>query len=174
MQSIEWRPVVGYEGLYEVSNDGRIRSLRPGKRNLRELQMHPNQSGHLRVSLSKHTAVRWLFVHRVVAAAFLGPSELPLVRHLNDIKTDNRVENLAYGTPRDNGLDAMRNGLNVNWNKTHCPQGHEYAGENLVWDKDHRVCRNCNNAKARRYRMRHASKTTGGHHDHDNLRHIGS
>lgn len=113
----EWRPVVGYEGRYSVSSLGRVKSLerqvRVGHgatRTVREriLRPGPKASGHLSVALGKGASND---VHVLVAAAFLGPRPAGHdVRHLDDDPTNNRRENLAYGTRRDNIQDAVRNG----------------------------------------------------------------
>lgn len=109
----EWRPVVGYEGQYEVSNLGRVRSLARevkngrGVRRLRERILKPrrrNQYGHAGVVL---TGQRHRTVHSLVAEAFIGPRPEGLeVRHLNGDRTDNRATNLAYGTRSENHRDC--------------------------------------------------------------------
>lgn len=117
----EWRAVVGLEGRYEVSDAGRVRSLDRAKA-WPPSRRHPR--GHIGVvpgkTLGLFTCSRgyvafkvdgrnWK-VHHVVAAAFIGPRPADrLVRHLNDIKRDNRASNLAYGTMADNGRDGARN-----------------------------------------------------------------
>lgn len=102
----EWRPVVGFEGLYRVSSLGRIEHAkfnRPVKAQLRP-------DGHLHVCLSKDHKRKTVKVHRAVALAFLGVPTGPVTRHLNGVATDNRVENLAWGTYADNAADAIKHG----------------------------------------------------------------
>jgi hypothetical protein len=149
----EWRPVVGYEGRYSVSNLGRLRSFaRPTYGRLMSPCM--NSQGYLIVPLRKDGA-RWLArVHRVVAEAFCAPKPgADVVRHLNDIKLDNRASNLAWGTKRENSADARRNGKSWWLRKTHCVNGHELTPENTATRRDHvneRVCRECNRIAQRK------------------------
>lgn len=113
-----WRPVVGYEGYYEVSNDGFVRSLdrdvlakgrRTYTRRGKQLAGHI-QEGYWRVGLTKPNGkIRNWPVHRLVCEAFHGvrPGVGIVVRHLNGISTDNRAENLAWGTSKDNHDDCL-------------------------------------------------------------------
>jgi hypothetical protein len=115
----QWLPVVGYEGLYEVSDRGRVRSLdrnvttRAGVRRYkgRILRMTP-VNGYPAVALSLVGKQDTRPVHLLLMEAFAGPCpEGQEVRHLNDVKTDCRwPENLAYGTRKENFKDRLRNG----------------------------------------------------------------
>ena len=122
-----WRAVVGYEGLYEVSSEGRVRSLdriaidRNGKRTRRlkgkmlrfNLGKHGHSKEYLRFTVSLlRNAERWQApVHRLVAEAFLpNPDDLPVVRHLDGDSTNNALSNLAWGTHQDNSDDAVEIG----------------------------------------------------------------
>lgn len=88
----EWRAVPGYEGLYEVSNMGNVRNVRRNKL----LRLQKNQ-GYIRVWLYKNGIQTGLRVHRLVAQAFLpNPDNLPEVNHLDEDKSNNRVENLEF------------------------------------------------------------------------------
>ena len=85
----------------EVSSKGRVR---------RYVEGHRDGDGYLCVSGGKRGARRWT-IHSLVAEAFLGPRPSGLVvRHRNDDKDDNSVENLAYGTRKENAKDAKTNG----------------------------------------------------------------
>ena len=103
----EWRPVVGYEGLYEVSNMGRVKSVkrtvwnnsRGCYRTVSERIMKPKDSiwGYLRVGLSKNGKEKWYMIHRLVATAFLeNPQNLPEVNHIDEDKTNNNADNLEW------------------------------------------------------------------------------
>lgn len=116
-----WKPVPGYEGRYEVSDQGRVRSLDRevrlynGGRYVRKgALMHPTKDtfGHLQVRLCAGKGVgRMHQVHCLVASAFLGPApEGMQTRHLNGVANDNRLENLAYGTGSENQIDCYRYG----------------------------------------------------------------
>ncbi len=91
----EWKPVVGYEGLYEVSNLGRIRNSKRGKL----IDIFDN-NGYQRCELWKNNHRRRYMVHRVVAMTWIPNDDLSQdqVNHKNEIKTDNRVENLEWCT----------------------------------------------------------------------------
>ena len=129
-----WKPVEGWSGLYEVSDQGRVRAKARAVRTRNPqgmwcLKMLPtkllkqarNRRGHRRVMLSvmqdmggdrPRRLKLHAYVHKLVAEAFLDarPSPDHLVCHRNDRKGDNRAENLYYGTRCDNAQDALRNG----------------------------------------------------------------
>lgn len=107
----EWRPIKGYEGLYEVSSFGRIKRLPLGKQwpyrrthnNIRKVRITRN--GYCRVNLSKGNIVKCFNVHRLVAMAFIpNPDNLPQVNHKDENKLNNKVENLEWCTQRYNNL----------------------------------------------------------------------
>lgn len=109
-----WLPVVGYEGWYEVSNQGRVRRMRPSENTWvgRVLKLCPNTSGYIYVQLCRRGKVVQRAVHVVVAASWIGPRPRGAeVNHKNGIKTDCRVENLEYVTPSRNAKHAFENGL---------------------------------------------------------------
>lgn len=102
----EWRAVVGYEGLYEASDRGRVRSKRSGR-------FVGSKSGkYMMVWLVGHGRRIHRRVHVVVAAAFRGPRPSgQVVRHLDSNKLNNRLGNLIYGTVLDNRADDLRHGV---------------------------------------------------------------
>ena len=104
-----WKTIPGYEGLYEIISMGKIKSLRTGL-----LRRDVNSGrGYRAIQLSDSNAKKHrLYVHRLVALAFLGPppSEEYQVNHINLVKADNRVENLEWVTPDENMAHAYRNG----------------------------------------------------------------
>ena len=133
MNTETWKGVRGYEELYEVSNLGRIRSLdrtcnskngsRQTKRSrilVQEITIH----GYCRVRLFDKTGKgKHYAVHRLVLEAFVGKSDLH-INHINEIKTDNRLVNLEYCTPKQNCNHGSRN---ERISKT--KQGHEVSDE---------------------------------------------
>lgn len=99
----EWRPVAGYDGLYEVSNTGRVRSVTRIVGNGRLIRGQPIQpfkrSGYWSVSLYKNNINRFYLVHRLVAEAFIpNLHQYPLVNHKDENKTNNAVYNLEWCT----------------------------------------------------------------------------
>jgi hypothetical protein len=103
-----WKPVVDYEGLYEISNLGEIRSLFRYKKTLNQVLT----KGYLIVSLFKDKKQKTTRVHRIVAKAFvLNPDNKPQINHINGIKTDNKPENLEWCTTKENTQHAHRIGL---------------------------------------------------------------
>lgn len=105
-----WKPVVGYEGLYDVSNLGRVKSFnRNGNnRNTDLIRIQRiNQFGYLAFSLTKNNKKKLFQSHRLVAISFIENTEnKSQVNHKNGIKTDNSVENLEWNTPSENCLHS--------------------------------------------------------------------
>lgn len=106
-----WKDVFGYEGLYEVSNKGNVRSWYRIRRNSiltkREEPFYPHfckrHSGHLTVWLYKNGKGKCWLVHRLVAIAFLpNPDNLPFINHKDEIPYHNNVENIEWCTPAYN------------------------------------------------------------------------
>ena len=107
-----WRDVIGYEGLYQVSDLGRVRSLDRGGRKgrIRKISVK-NHFGHLGLNLSKAGKGETVYVHRLVMAAWVGPCPDGCeVLHGAAGITDNFVGNLSYGTRSQNLLDRRRDG----------------------------------------------------------------
>ena len=109
-----FRPIKGYEGCYEVSNKGNVKSLsrlkkcvrygKPYYVKLKEMILKPyvDFKGYLRVDLNKDGKREAKKVHRLVAEAFIGDIYNKEIDHINTIKTDNRVENLKIVTSKEN------------------------------------------------------------------------
>lgn len=100
-----FKPVVGYEGLYEVSNLGRVKSLYlKGKR--RDKIMHPQANikyTYLQITLRKNGVRKKFPVHRLVAKAFIPPiPDKPFVNHIDCNKQNNNVENLEWCNNQEN------------------------------------------------------------------------
>jgi hypothetical protein len=90
----EWRAVKGYEGLYEVSNLGRVRSLFRYKQIVKGV---PTNRGYLRVTLCKDKVHKLCSVHRLVATAFIqNPHNYPCVNHKDEVRTNNQANNLEW------------------------------------------------------------------------------
>ncbi len=97
----QWRDISGYEGIYQVSDAGRIKSVRTGQ--LRSLVK--DKDGYLQLKLHKNGVQETHKVHRLVARAFIPNLEkLPLINHKNEDKRDNRVDNLEWCTKEYNNF----------------------------------------------------------------------
>ena len=122
-----WKALPGYEGLYEVSDQGRVRSLErfdtygTGRRVPERILSISNGGGnsktgyhYAQVALTRNGVRASKLLHRLVLAAFVGPPpEDHQTCHKNGNRFDNRLENLRYGTAQDNANDRIRHGNNV-------------------------------------------------------------
>lgn len=105
----EWKAISGYEGLYEVSNYGRVRNQKKGGR-ISKQQM--TEDGYMRITIYKRNTKKSYLVHRLVAQEFLdNPDGKSEVNHINAIKTDNSVSNLEWVTHKENMEHANETGL---------------------------------------------------------------
>jgi hypothetical protein len=95
-----WNPIPSLRGEFHASSLGRIKRVRGGR-----MMMMSMRRGYLIVNLDGKTRL----AHRLIAEAFLGPiPEGQVVRHINCVAHDNRVENLCYGTAFDNATDSIK------------------------------------------------------------------
>lgn len=101
----EWKDVKGYEGIYQVSNLGRIKSLKNNKirKNVKD------KIGYERIMLSKNNKIKLHYIHRLVAEAFIpNPNNLPQVNHKDEIKSNNIANNLEWCTQEYNNIYGNR------------------------------------------------------------------
>ena len=107
----KWKDIKSYEGIYQVSNLGRVRSFAKSY-DPHIMTPMPNQKGYMRIFLINGTKHKWLRVHRLVAMAFIpNPNNLPQVNHKDGNKLNNCVDNLEWVTNQENCEHAQRNGL---------------------------------------------------------------
>ena len=116
----EWRDIPGYEGIYQVSNRGRVKSLertswngflhcKIGGRILKNSLM---RNGYYRVTLSKDSGQQQFYIHRLVAEAFIpNPKSLNVIDHIDANKLNNDVSNLRWVTQEENMRHAWEMGL---------------------------------------------------------------
>lgn len=167
--SAHWRPVSGWEGMYEVSHDGQVRSVRTGI----VLRQSSLPKGYRQVCLQQRPQGRkeTALVHALVMAAFVGPRPPGMqTRHLDGDPSNNHVSNLRYGTQADNNRDAVRHGTRHTvgadpsaWAPT-CTRGHLFTPANTAFRLDkgvtRRTCVACRRESSRRYKARERQKAT--------------
>lgn len=175
----EWLPVVGYEGYYEVSDHGRVRSL-DRTDSLGRLQRGRvlrqgvrKKTGHRLVSLWRENVGHSRDVHRLVGEAFFGP--LPHgfeTRHLNGDPSNNAVTNLQYGTKSENNLDRVAHGTHHNASKVACIRGHRLEEPNLrpaARRLGYRQCRACGWEHARHHAAGEPFDTARADHNYERI-----
>lgn len=136
-----WLDVPGWEGLYRVSDAGEILSVRSG----RLLSASRRTGGYPSVVLCRSGERAAWQVHRLVLTTFVGPCPEGLEGcHENDVRDDNRLTNLRWGTRSQNTWDKIRNGNHPFARRSHCSAGHEYTAENTYRRPNGtRQCREC-------------------------------
>lgn len=154
-----WLPVVGWTGIYEVSDRGQVRSLDRicvGKKRKfykgRTLVQTRDRLGYCRVSLKLNGFRKECLVHHLVLDAFVGPRPPGLVCcHGPSGPSDNSIGNIRWGTYSDNNFDQVRDGTHGMSKRTHCPQEHLLVQPNLqayAAAKGHRTCLACIRARS--------------------------
>lgn len=158
---VEWRAIPEWEGLYEVSDDGQVRSLDRAilgkngatyRKRGQLLALSGNNRGYWMVHLKRNRARTPMTVHKAVLNAFVGPRPHGLVaRHLDGNPHNNNINNLKWGTYSENGHDAVGHGRNEKSNRESCPLDHILAEPNLTLEsirRGHRDCLACKRAGA--------------------------
>lgn len=113
-----WKPIPEYKRLYEISSMGRVRKAQASRGGYEKgyvlKGVTEKRFGYRYVDLYKNSQAKRCFIHRLVLLVFIGPCPKKMeARHLNDIKTDNRLKNLKWGTRKQNIADAFRNGISM-------------------------------------------------------------
>ena len=147
----EWRPVPEAPG-YWVSSDGRVWSAV----SQRMISLQRPDDRYVKVMIRRDKRPWFTYVHSLVLTAFVGPRpEGHEVCHLNGDETDNRVENLIWGTHSVNVRHQVEHRTHWQVAKTHCKNGHEFSPENTyLRNGKYRQCRQCDRDAGVRYRAR--------------------
>lgn len=117
-----WKDINGYEGYYQISNQGNVRSVDrfDGVHDRKGTIIKPNlkQNGYLQVGLRTHNKRKWIGVHRLVAIHFIeNPDNKPQVNHIDGNKQNNTINNLEWVTAKENQNHATKIGLRKNMPK---------------------------------------------------------
>lgn len=156
-----WLDIAGYEGFYQISDQGRVRSVsRRVQHGNGELQIKSRflslqtmiRGGYASCVLYRFGAGENARVHILVAVAFIGPRPKgQIIRHLDGNPKNNRVSNLAWGTQSENLFDTVRHGRHRGANKTQCKLAHLLTEPNLVpsvFKEGRRSCLACSRARS--------------------------
>jgi hypothetical protein len=109
-----WKDIIGYEGLYQISNLGKILRWKKKANRWKSLNMHVERSGYYVLALCTEAKAKSFRLHRLLAIHFLPMIEgKNFINHKNGIKTDNRLENLEWCTNSENVKHAWETGLNT-------------------------------------------------------------
>jgi hypothetical protein len=144
-----WKDIPEYEGLYQVSNFGKIRSLNWKNRGFcKEMYLKKHKNGYLQVELSKNHSKKMFLVHRIVAMAFIPNTEnKPLINHKDYNKKNNYVGNLEWCTMSENVLHGNLRGTSRR--KTRLEKINQFSIDGMLiksWDSclDIRKAKNYN------------------------------
>jgi len=108
-----WKDIIGFEGIYKISNLWNINKISGLKIGILKPQI--TKDGYLRIGLTKNNIRKQYFIHRLILETFIGPRPPGMeCRHLNGIRTDNRLENLRWGTSQENNDDQIKHGTRLN------------------------------------------------------------
>jgi len=104
-----YKDIIGYEGLYQISNKGNVKSLNYNKTKKEKILKPLYKEGYYRISLHNNITIKWYSIHKLVAIAFIpNPENKPEINHINGIRNDNIVTNLEWCTRSENTLHSFR------------------------------------------------------------------
>lgn len=127
----QWRNIIGYEGVYQISNQGRVKRLKGfGCFSERILKNYPNkQNKYFCVSLCKRGLPQKIrYVHQLVLETFIGPKPLMCeARHLDGNRSNNALDNLEYNTHSVNMKDRIKHGTHFQPKANNCGSNHRLS-----------------------------------------------
>lgn len=160
-----WKDVPGYEGRYQVSDHGNVRSVdwictrsngRTYTNRSKVLTQSTSSSGHKVATLIVKNKQHRAMVHRLVLEAFVGPCPPGMETcHADDNPSNNHLSNLRWDSRRENMLDRVRNGIHHYGSSTYCKRGHGFTDDNTYRTSarpNARWCRKCKEIHDRKYR----------------------
>ena len=163
----KWQDICNFEGLYQISNFGRVKSSNTTKNRSNIIKQRTSPYGYKTVHLHKNGESKYCLVHRLVAIAFISnPQNKPQVNHIDGDKTNNSVQNLEWCTTRENQLHKFRvlGYKNKNGRPKRsvmcCETGETYGSIALAAKKNNLSSASISSAAG--FRSRH--KTAGGLH----------
>ena len=139
----EWKPIPGYEGLYEVSSFGKVKSCNRYAVNHSKIQFRPerilkpyqDKRGYRQVALCKDAKITMFSVHRLVADAFIeNPDNKPEVDHIDTVPSNNYVWNLQWTTRSENVMNPL-----TRKHDSDAKKGHQYWGRPLTDEEKKKI-----------------------------------
>jgi hypothetical protein len=163
--NLEWRDIAGYEGIYQISSTGIVRSVdrfrygTSARIRGQVLSTHTEPTGHKRLRLYRDAdRGKGYRVHHLVLCAFVGPRPDGMEACHNDgDPANNCVSNLRWDTRTNNIYDAVQHGTHYWAAKTHCKRGHEFSAANTRVYRGSRFCRACVRLRGAEMRARRAA-----------------
>lgn len=135
MECEVWKDIKGYEGLYKVSNTGKVKSFQRNREKFLSDKYYEN--GYLRASLSKNKKKKKVLIHRLVAETFIpNPENKPEVNHIDGNKRNNNVSNLEWCTRCENVNHAWETGLNEEHREKLSKTAYKTVNKYKLWEKN--------------------------------------
>ena len=154
-----WKDIKGYEGLYQVSNLGRVKSLNYNRKNI-EKTLKPvlYYNKYYSYTLYKNKKKKVFLAHRIVAINFIeNINNKEYVNHIDGNKLNNNVDNLEWVTPSENNIHAFENGLNYSPSKGKFGKDNRLSKEIYQLDKNNKIINHF-------FGLREAERITGINH----------